>query len=66
MDNFKMVNIDTIKQDDVILHNGDIKTVSNNDIHYNPFMGITVFGDSYHSGYKLVKKIIMYNGGVIV
>ena len=65
LNEFILTNIDTIKNGDLIMcDNGDIKTVCNKDIK-NGFMGITIFGDSYNLGSKPVKKITMYDGGVI-
>lgn len=51
------VHISQIRSGDTILHNGEIKTVSGTDIKYSEFMDKTLFGDSYHIGYKLVTKI---------
>ena len=52
------VHISKIRGGDAILHNDRIVTVSNNDIRYSKFMGITIFGDSYNLGYKLVTRIL--------
>ncbi len=54
----KQVHISTITGGDTILHNGEIKTISENNIKHCGFMGKTIFGDSYNLGYKLVTKII--------
>jgi hypothetical protein len=54
----RSVHISTIKAGDTIIHNGEVKTVSGNNIKYSSFMGVSLFGDSYHSGHKLVTKII--------
>ena len=43
---------------DTILHNGQLCTVSKSDIKICSFMGRTIFGDSYRSGYMNVKKVI--------
>ena len=40
-------------------HDGKHMTVGNSDINKDGFMGTTLFGDSYHSGHKPVKKIII-------
>jgi hypothetical protein len=53
----KKQHISTIKAGDTILHNSIMKTVTNKDIHYNSFMGISIFGDSYHIGNKLVDVV---------
>lgn len=57
---FKIVEVDkmTIMTGDVIDHNGKHQTVGHGDIRRNSFHGTTIFGDSYHSGYKKVKKVI--------
>jgi hypothetical protein len=57
----KQAHISTIKAGDTILHNGEVKTVSGNNIKRCSFMGTTLFGDSYHAGHKLVTKIIDKN-----
>ena len=54
----KQVHISTIRIGDTILHNGEVKTISGNNIKYCPFIGTTLFGDSYNLGYKLVIKIL--------
>lgn len=57
--NIQNIHIDLLMVGDTILHEGEEKTVSGTDLKVNEFMGITVFGDSYHLGYKKVKKIIL-------
>lgn len=53
------VHISTIKSGDTILHTDNkITTVCNNNIKKG-FCGITLFGDSYKSGYLKVKKILI-------
>ena len=54
------VHISTIKIGDTILHNGEVKTVCWRTFGWSSFMGLTLFGDCYHLGYKLVKKIIEF------
>lgn len=54
------VHISTIKIGDTILHNGEAKTVSKCNFGWSSFMGLTLFGDCYHLGYKPVKKIIEF------
>lgn len=53
------VHISQIKSGDTILHNEEIKTVCNRIIKRCDFMGITLFGDSYNLGYKLVTKVLI-------
>ena len=51
------VHISQIRRGDTIIHEGVFTTVCNNNIKYCSFMGNTLFGDSYHSGHKLVTRI---------
>ncbi|MCS2475505.1 hypothetical protein NXX39_20730 [Bacteroides ovatus] len=52
------VHISTIQAGDTILHtDGLIRTVDNVNIRHSSFMGITLFGDSYHLGNALVKRL---------
>ena len=59
----KHVHISEIKQGDTILHNGEMKTVSGNNIGGNPFIGKTLFGDSYNIGHKPVSLITFNTHG---
>ncbi len=52
----KQVHISQIKVGDIIIHNGEEKTVSGNNLKRCRFMGTTLFGDSYKLGYQLVTK----------
>ena len=56
----KPVHISQILVGDTIEHDGEIKTVSGNNIKRNSFMGITLFGDSYNLGTKTVNKVIKF------
>jgi len=58
----KNVHISTIKAGDTILFDGDIKTVSPNNIKKCEFMGTSLFGDSYHMGYKPVVLVRFIKG----
>ena len=62
MDNvsIKPVHISQISVGDTIEHDGELKTVSGNNIKRNSFMGITLFGDSYNLGTKTVNKVIKF------
>lgn len=51
------VHISTIQPGDVIIHYGELKTVSGTFIKKDTFMGTTLYGDSYRSGYKKVTKV---------
>lgn len=57
-----MVHISAIKVGDTVKHDGAIRTVCANDLKSCPFMGITLFGDSYQLGYKLVDKVTDKHG----
>ena len=49
------VHKDLIVAGDIIVcPDGRERTLSSVDIRYNSFMGVTIFGDSYNCGYKLV------------
>ena len=50
-------HINMISPGDTIEHNGVITTVCAHDIKGDSFMGVTLFGDSYHLGHKPVKKV---------
>ena len=54
------VHISQIEVGDTILHDGVPKTVCKSNIKWDSFMGLSLFGDSYHLGYKPVKKIIEF------
>jgi len=52
------VHKDRIVAGDIIVcPDGKERTVCQLDIKYNSFLGVTIFGDSYHGGHKLVPKI---------
>lgn len=42
---------------DIVNHNGELLTVTANDIKYDSFLGYSLFGDSYSLGYKLVEVV---------
>lgn len=52
------VKIHNIKIGDCVSHNNEIKTVGKESLRYDPFMGTSLFGDSYNLGTRLVTKII--------
>ena len=57
--NFIPTHIDNIRAGDIILHDNKEQTVCHKHIKRNSFMGITIFGDSYHLGTKpVMKKLI--------
>lgn len=51
------VHISKIKVGDIILHHEELRTVCANHIKWSAFMGRSIFGDNYHSGYKSVIKV---------
>jgi hypothetical protein len=57
---FRVVHVhkDRIIAGDVIVcPDGRERTVCQGDIRYNSLMGVTIFGDSYHAGHKLIPRI---------
>lgn len=52
-----LTHISNIDAGDTIMHNGQMTTVSHNNIKRSEFMGETLFGDSYNLGNKLVTKV---------
>lgn len=42
---------------DTILLDGELKTVSRSNIRHDPFMGKTLFGDSFKLGLQLVQRV---------
>jgi hypothetical protein len=57
----EQVHISQIKSGDAILHNGKVRTVCNRTLKRSEFMGISLFGDSYNLGYKLVSRVVFKN-----
>lgn len=55
----QQVHINAIRSGDTVIHDDNIKTVSNNNISRGGFMGTTLFGDSYRCGHRLVTKVII-------
>lgn len=53
------VHISNIRPGDTVMHEGKMRTVCVKDIKTGGFMGTSLFGDSYHSGYKLVERVII-------
>ena len=52
------VHISQIRIGDAILHNGEVKTVCNQTMKEDSFIGRTLFGDSYRLGTKLVIRVL--------
>ena len=51
-------HISEIIPGDTVIHNNVEMTVTKSNILKSEFMGTSIFGDSYHSGHKAVKKVI--------
>jgi hypothetical protein len=59
LDNFipEQVHISMIRPGDIVIHQGRDRTISKSNISHDPFMGITIFGDSYHLGLLPVTRL---------
>lgn len=44
--------------DAILCDDGEFRTVSGKDIRYDSFMGHTIFGESYMSGYQKVVRVV--------
>ena len=52
---------DDIRVGDIILcKDGEMRTVCRNNIKYDSFMGLSLFGDTYKLGYEKVKRVILH------
>lgn len=51
---YKLIHISEVKAGDVVVINGEEKTVTNSNIKRCPFMGLTLFGYNYKFGRELV------------
>ena len=54
---FEKVHITRINVGDTVFHNERLMTVCRSDIKMDRFTGRSIFGDSYHLGYKPVIKV---------
>ena len=54
----EQVHISQVKAGDTIVHNGREMTVGHKDIKPDPFMGVSIFGDSYRSGRQKVTRVL--------
>lgn len=50
------VHISEIRIGDLVEINGVVKTVGRNNLKYDPFMGLSLFGDTYHLGTRPVTR----------
>lgn len=53
----EMVNKHEIKIGDTVVHNGELRTVCKRTFSNDDFMGLLLWGDSYHLGYKPVERV---------
>jgi hypothetical protein len=53
----RKIHVSLIRWGDTIHHRGHDRTVGKKDIKKCPFMGSSVFGDTYNSGHKLVTLV---------
>lgn len=54
------IHISNISAGDTVYHNGEIVTVSGNNIKRDYSIGTTLFGDSYRSGHRPVEKVVAW------
>jgi len=53
----KQVHISEIKVGDIVVHNGEVKTITPEYLKYDSFLGHRIFGDSYCCGYRPVTLV---------
>jgi hypothetical protein len=53
-------HISDIKAGDTVEHNGGLRTVCQRDIKRDPFMGTSLFGDTYRCGTRPV-TVVQFN-----
>jgi len=53
----KLVHKSEIKIGDTVIHNGELRTVGEESISRDEFMGLLLFGDSYRLGCKMVELV---------
>jgi len=53
----EQVHKDVIRPDDIIVFHGKEVNVGSKDIKEDPFMGRTIFGDSFQIGYQSVTRL---------
>lgn len=56
---FKMTHITDIRPGHIVEHEGNLVTVGRDFIKRCPFMGVSLYGDTYALGTKLVKRAII-------
>lgn len=58
---FTPVHITNIQPGDIVIHRDAVVTVGPKDIKRCPFMGTSIFGDSYVAGHRLVPKAFNFH-----
>ena len=53
-----IVSVDTIQSGDTIMIDDKPTTVTSNNIRYDAFMGISIFGNSYFKEDRKLKKVL--------
>lgn len=56
----KQVHVSTISAGDTVMIDGVMKTVSQQDIKRDPFLGHSLFGYGYNCGTKPVAKVLIH------
>ncbi len=54
----ELVHIEAVNVGDTVIHHGEEKTVSRNNIGGDRFTGRTLWGDSYLCGREKVKRVL--------
>lgn len=52
-----MKHVNDVRAGDVIMYEGNTRTLSRNDINYSSCMGKSILGDSYSLGHKKVPVV---------
>lgn len=53
------VHISLLQASDTVFHEGKVRTVCKGNLKNDPFMGPTLFGDSYNLGRNPVHRLVM-------
>ena len=63
IENPKIVTVDisSIFAGDTVVIDGELKTVSANDIQLDPFMGKSIFGSTYFGNGRKIQRASFYN-----
>lgn len=55
----RRAHVSLIRPGDTVFHEGKVRTVCASNLKRDPFMGHTLFGDSYMIGYRPVHRVVM-------